>query len=125
MNVQETNLKAVEQWIDNYNNDTDRMATESYAPDYVAQAMGLATIEGVDNLKKLEDVVTAAAPDRVGKIVKAHSAGDTVIVEATLTYTNSEGEKIETPWCAVLSFRDGKIISDHTYLDKTLWPGLG
>ena len=124
MSQEAENLKAVESWMSNYNNDTDRMATESYAPDFVANAMGLATIEGTDNLIRLEDAVTAAAPDRIMRIEHTHPSGDTVIVEAVLTYTGADGDKVETPFCAILTFRDGKIVTDHTYLDKTLWPGL-
>lgn len=124
MGQEERNLKVVEDWIGLYNTDTTRMAREIYAPDFVVHAMGLATVEGTDNLIRLEDAVNAAAPDRIGRIERARASGDTVTVEAVLTYSGTNGEKIETPFCAILTFRDGKIITDRTYLDRTLWPGL-
>lgn len=124
MSQEEQNLKAVENWIHYYNTDPHRMATEIYAPDFTVHAMGLTTIKGADTLIKLEDAVSAAAPDRVGRIERAHASGDTVTVEAVLTYTGDDGNKVETPFCAILTFRDGKIVTDRTYLDRTLWPGL-
>jgi len=36
----------------------------------------------------------------------------------------ASGRSIEAPFCAVLTFRDGLIVSDHTYLDPRSWPGM-
>ena len=124
MSVEETNLAAVRQWMDNYNNDPHRMVRESYTEDCTAEAMGLLLIEGRKQFLEVEDAVMEVAPGRRARIVHMHSAGDTVIVEAILNYTKDGGEEIETPWCAVLTLKDGKIVTDRTYLDRTLWPGL-
>jgi ketosteroid isomerase-like protein len=67
--------------------------------------------------------VVAAAPRRRTRIERAMASGDTVVVEALL-FDPDQGEDWQLPWCAVLRFRDGKIVSDHTYLDPARWPGF-
>jgi hypothetical protein len=49
--------------------------------------------------------------------------GDVVIVEAALRDPD-RGADWETPFCAVLTFRDGLIVNDRSYLDLRRWPGI-
>jgi ketosteroid isomerase-like protein len=68
--------------------------------------------------------VLRAAPKRRMRVDRTHVVGNVVVVEAVLIDPD-KGPGWQTPFCAVLTFRDGKIITDRTYLDFTKWPGLG
>lgn len=126
MNEEERNLEAAKRWAHLYNTDVHRMVDESYAKEAEVHAMGLLTIrENPDYLHSVEEAVLKAAPDRQARIERTIAKGDTVVVEAVLFGTDKNtGKTWETPWCALLTFKDGKIITDHTYLDQTKWPGI-
>ena len=47
---------------------------------------------------------------------------DTAIVEAVVL--DSARPDYFSPWCAILTFRNGKIVQDRTYLDPARWPGI-
>lgn len=123
MTEEERNLRAVEVWAKLYNDDVHRMVDESYAEDFEVQVLGLLTMRKRETFHRAEEAVLVAAPRRRARIERSIAAGDTVVVEATLVDPD-RGEDWQTPWCAVLRFRDGKIVSDHTYLDHTKWPGF-
>jgi len=124
MSQEEQNLQTVQNWMNLYNTDPTRMVTDCYTPDCVVECMGLLTINGRDEFIKIEEDVLAAVPDRTFRIDHSHAVGDKVIAEAVLTFTGSAGEKVDSHFCAVLTFKDGKIATDRTYLDQTNWPGL-
>ncbi len=124
MSQEEQNLEAVEKWKNLFNTDLSAMVSDSYTRDCVVHYMGLSTVEGSDAFLKVEQEVIAAIPDRAFRIDHTHATGDMVIVEAILTFTNADGEYIETPFCGVLTFKDGKIATDRTYLDYGKIPGL-
>ena len=46
-----------------------------------------------------------------------------VVVEAVLVDAD-KGADWKIPFCAVLTFTDGKIVSDQTYADFSKWPGM-
>jgi limonene-1,2-epoxide hydrolase len=124
MTQEEQNLQAVEIWMNLFNTDLPRMVSESYTPDCVVQYMGLITVEGKDDFLKVESDVMAVIPDRTFRIDNTYAIGDNVIVEAVLMFTDPNGEKVESPFCAVHTFKDGKIAIDRTYLDFAKIPGL-
>ncbi len=125
MTEEDRNLEAVKRWAHLYNTDVHRMVDESYSTKAEVHAMGLLVIKDPDTFHGAEAAVLKAAPDRQARIERTIAKGNTVVVEAVLFGTDKNTEKTwETPWCAILTFKDGKIISDHTYLDQTKWPGL-
>jgi limonene-1,2-epoxide hydrolase len=118
-------LKLAERWGEYYNDDCARMVRDCYAPDCQVYPMGLGVpvIEGQDGLQTVEDIVSAAAPRRRLIIERKHASGDAVVVEATLVDPD-QGEDWELPFVAVLTTKDGRIITDRTYADWRHWPGL-
>jgi ketosteroid isomerase-like protein len=121
--LEERNLEVVKRWAETYNNDVDLMVSECYAENCSAASMlGGSKIEGHSPFRKLERRVLKAAPKRKIRLEHTHAAGDVVVVEATLLDPD-QGDAWQSPFCAVLTFKDGKIVEDRTYLDETRWPG--
>ena len=112
-------LALVEQWAEAFNNDVDRLIDELYAPDCTFLGVEL----GPERLRKFERRVLAAAPRRTARIERAHTAGDVVTVEGTLLDPD-RGDDWHLPFCAVLTWREGKVVSDNTYADMSQWPGV-
>lgn len=124
MSLEEQNLQAVENWMNLFNTDLPRMVSECYTPDCVVEYMGLATVEGRDAFLKVEADAMAVMPDRTFRIDHSYAVGNNVIVEAVLMFSDASGEKVESPYCAILTLEDGKIAIDRTYLDLAKIPGL-
>jgi ketosteroid isomerase-like protein len=120
---EERNLEAVKRWAELYNDDVHRMVDESYAETFEVDVRGQFVMHRRETFHRAEQAVLVAAPRRRARIERAVAAGDTVVVEAMLLDPD-KGEDWQSPWCAVLRFRDGKIVSDHTYLDAAHWPGF-
>jgi ketosteroid isomerase-like protein len=117
------NLEIAKHWAETYNNDVERMVSECYAENCSAASMlSGAKIQGHSPFLKLERRVLKAAPRRKIRLDHIHATGDVVVVEATL-FDPDQGDAWQSPFCAVLTFKDGKIIEDRTYLDETRWPG--
>jgi ketosteroid isomerase-like protein len=123
MSEEERNLEAVGRWAELYNDDVHRMVDESYAESFEVDVRGQFVMHRRETFHRAEETVLAAVPRRRMRIVRAIADGDTVVVEAVLVDPD-KGEDWQPPWCAVLRFRDGKIVSDHTYLDAARWPGF-
>jgi ketosteroid isomerase-like protein len=125
MGQEQRNLEVVARWRDFYNTDVGRMVEECYAEDAEISVMGVVSFRGRATLHKAEAAVLTAAPDRSFEITRTVASGNVVAVEAVLRATDqASGRPVEAPFCAVLTFRDGLIISDHTYLDPRSWPGM-
>ena len=113
----------VARWARCYNDDVRRMVEECYAPDCRVHAMGLSVIEGQRGLQKVEDAVLAKAPRRRAEVKTVHVAGTVATVECDLLDPD-QGADWRLPFVAILSVRDGRVVSDHTYADWSRWPGL-
>lgn len=115
-------LKVIEHWQDTYNNDVEKMILDCYAPDADVYFTG-ASAHGHAQFIRLEKAIVGAAPGRRMRIDRVLFAGDdTAIVEAVVL--DSARPDYFSPWCAILTFRDGKIVHDRTYLDPARWPGI-
>jgi limonene-1,2-epoxide hydrolase len=57
------------------------------------------------------------------RVDRAHAVGNVVVVEVVLLNPD-QGPDWQLPFCAVLTCRDGKIVTDRSYADWTQWPGL-
>lgn len=123
MGNEQANLALVERWRDYYNDDVARMASECYATDCTVYPMGVGAIEGQSALDQIERIVLAKAPRRRMRVERCHASGDVVCVEATLLDPD-QGEDWVLPFVAVLTIRDGRIVTDRTYADWSRWPGL-
>ena len=118
------NLEVVKLWAETYNNDVDRMVNECYAENCKVSSMfGGAIIEGRPRFLKLEQRVVKVAPRRNIRLERTHAVGNVVVVEATL-FDPDQGDEWQSPFCAILTFKDGRIVEDRTYLDDTRWPGF-
>jgi ketosteroid isomerase-like protein len=113
------NLALVEQWAETFNTDVEKMISDLYAPDCLFSGMQL----GPEKLLRFERRVLAAAPKRAIRIARTHAVGDVVAVEGVLVDPD-QGAEWELPFCAVLTWRDGKVVSDNTYADMSRWPGM-
>ena len=122
--LEKRNLEVVKLWAETYNNDVDRMVNECYAENCKVSSMfGGAIIEGRPRFLKLEQRVVKVAPRRNIRLERTHAVGNVVVVEATL-FDPDQGDEWQSPFCAILTFKDGRIVEDRTYLDDTRWPGF-
>jgi SnoaL-like domain len=115
----ERNLALVEQWVETFNSDVERMITELYAPDCLFSGVEF----GPDRLRRFENRVLAAAPHRSIRVEQTHAVGDVVTVEGVLLDPD-RGADWALPFCAVLTWRDDKVVRDNTYTDMSRWPGM-
>src|ERR1700687_4691333 len=122
--VEKRNLEVVKHWAETYNHNVERMVSECYAENCsVASMFGGAKIEGRPRFLKLEQRVVKVAPRRKIRLERTHAAGDVVVVEATL-FDPDQGDEWQSPFCAILTFKDGRIVEDRTYLDDNRVPGF-
>ncbi len=106
------NLDAVKRWEETYNHDVEKMVDEVYAADceVVDMHRGL-TLRGREALRTLERQISAAAPGRRLRIVKAVASGDTVALECEGIFPTGT-----FPAVVFLVFDErGQVKLDHTY----------
>ncbi|MBK5233253.1 MAG: nuclear transport factor 2 family protein [Thermoleophilia bacterium] len=115
------NLEAVERWGDLYNNDVHTMVSECYSPDYVVEIKGIMSYRGLETFHVLESAALDVAPNRRAESERIMAQGDRVIIQGFLLDPD-EGPDWRTPFCTVLTFVDGLIVHDETYIDITSWP---
>src|SRR5262245_24917116 len=120
---EQRNLRVAAQYEELYNTDIERFVRECYTTDCEVYAMGIVTIRGHEQFVKAEQSVIRAAPKRRMRVDRTHVAGAVVTVEAVLLNPD-RGPDWQLPFCAVLTCRDGKIVTDRTYADYKDWPGL-
>jgi len=111
--------------MDLYNTDVHRMIDDIYAPEFAVVCPGLLEITDRKHFHEAEAVVLKACPDRRFRIENSLVIGDQVVVECVLSGTDqASGQKWESPWCAILTIRNGKVALDRSYVDHTRWPGF-
>lgn len=120
---EQRNVKVAQMYEELYNSNVERFVRECYTSDCVVYAMGGGTIEGHDQFVHIEKTVLKAAPKRKMRVDRMSATGNVVTVEAVLLNPDA-GPDWQIPFCAVLTCRDGKILTDRTYCDYTEWPGL-
>lgn len=121
---QEKNLALVEQWRDSYNNADDggQFVVDCYAPDATVLFTG-AYAQGHEQFVRLERAIKNAAPGRSMRVDRIRFIGDDVVVVEAVVLDSTRPEFF-SPWIALLTIRDGKIVEDRTYLDPAHWPGI-
>ena len=115
------NLAAVERWGDLYNDDVHTMVTECYHPDFVVEIKGIMTYRGYETFHALESGALEVAPRRRAESERITPIGDRVLIQGFLTDPDM-GAEWRTPFCTILTFEEGKIVRDETYMDLTSWP---
>jgi hypothetical protein len=115
----ERNLALAEQWAQAFNSDVEKLINELYSPDCLFSGVQF----GHEKLLRFERRVPAAAPNRTIRVDRKHAVGDVVTVEAVLVDPD-RGADWKLPFCAVLTWRDGKVVSDNTYAELSRWPGM-
>ncbi|MFF7454715.1 nuclear transport factor 2 family protein [Kitasatospora sp. NPDC008115] len=119
------NLALTDLWIELYNTDVHRLINELYEDGATLLLPGFLETTDKAELHRAESYILTKAPDRRARILRSIAKDDTVTVECVLSGSDPEdGRPWETYWCAVLRFRDGRVISDHSYVDTVKWPGL-
>ena len=124
------NLSATHRWVELYNgDDMHEFVHETYHPEMNVTLFDGTVFNGTDvsvNSQQMliaaEEVIYAACPGRRLVIERAIPAGHTVTVESILI--DVARPEFRLAWCAVLTFSEGKIISDHSYLNHREWPAL-
>jgi ketosteroid isomerase-like protein len=107
-----TNLEAAKRWLKLWNEAADDMVDKCYAEDCVVEAMLSGHIlRGREELRALEHQMLAATPDRRMEINRYIVSGPIVVVEVTVVGL----APVPIKSCAVITFRDGLIVSDHSY----------
>lgn len=114
-----TNLAQVKRWEELFNGDLESLVHDLYAPDAMLNGM----VMGPEKLLRFERRVLQAAPRRTMRTERTHAVGDVVVVEGTLLDPD-QGDDWTLPFCAVLTFAEGKVVRDDTYTDFSRWPGM-
>lgn len=130
---EKANLKTVDLLVDLFNaGDIEGFVRETYHPDYRMLVLdgtewngrrkdGFNIFQGYEPFIAMESFIRDAKPTRRFHLNRAIAAGNVVTVQMSLT--DAVDPDYELPWCSVYTFRDGKIIADHAYLNHHDWPG--
>jgi hypothetical protein len=114
--------------------DMEAFVREAYAPTFhVLNLDGSSWTAGRPNRQNLlddagmfiraETFIKAKAPGRRMVFRRVVPSGNVVTVEATIVDDADAGWELS--WCGIYTFDDeGRIVSDHTYLNRTDWPGI-
>ena len=130
------NMDAMERFRELYNGeDMERFVREAYAAAFhVLNLDGSGWTAGgayAQNLLihaepfiRAETIIKAKAPGRRMAYRRLIPAGNVVTVEASIVDDSRPGWELS--WCGIYTFdNEGRIVSDHTYLNRMDWPGLG
>lgn len=132
---EQRNLAKLERWRDLYNgDDMDAFVREAYAPRFRVVNLdgsgwtgnsthGLNILERADVFIRAEEFIKRVAPGRRIRFNRVIPAGNVITLEASLVDDDRPGWELS--WCGVYTFDDeGRIVSDHTYLNRGDWPGI-
>ena len=132
---EQRNLAAMERFRELYNGeDMERFVREAYAPSFhVLNLDGSSWTAGGANRQNLLDdpdtfiraevFIKAKAPGRRMAYRRVIPSGNVVTLEASIVDESRPGWELS--WCGIYTFDDeGRIISDHSYLNRNDWPGI-
>jgi ketosteroid isomerase-like protein len=118
----EANVALVRRYEETYNTDVERFVTDCYSLDCVVNG---GAIRGHEQFLRVEKRVLRTAPRRRMRVERIHPSGDEVVVVEGMILDPEQGEEWKLPFCAVLTCRNGRIVSDWTYAEFAKWPGIG
>lgn len=127
---EQANLATMRRWNELYDrDDMDAFVAETYHPDSNLTLFDGVTFDGSEvsldshpPFVEVEKLIKSVAPGRRIVIERAIPAGNTVTIEALLV--DDDKPDFRLAWCGIYTFRDGLIVSDHSYLNHREWPGL-
>lgn len=132
---EQRNLEALERWRDLFNgDDMERFVREAYAPDFRvvnfdgASWTGNSThrqniLDTAETFIRAEAFIKRVAPARTIRFNRVIPSGNVITLEASLLDGDRPGWELS--WCGVYTFDDeGRIVSDHSYLNRSDWPGI-
>jgi hypothetical protein len=129
------NVAKLERWRDLYNgDDMEAFVREAYAPTFRVVNLDGSSWTGNSTHRenilsdaglfiRAEEFIKRAAPGRRIRFNRLIPAGNVITMEASLVDEDRPGWELS--WCGVYTFDDdGRIVSDHTYLNRRDWPGI-
>ena len=128
------NVARLERWRDLYNGEDMAAFVGTYAPDFRVMNYdgsswtGNSThrqnvIDRAETFVRVEEFIKRVAPGRRMRFNRVIPAGNVVTIEVSLLDDDRPGW--ELAWCGIYTFDDeGRIVSDHTYLNHRDWPGI-
>lgn len=132
---EQRNVAAMERFRELYNGeDMERFVREAYAPSFhVLNLDGSSWTAGGANRQNLLDdpdgfiraevFIKAKAPGRRMVYRRVIPSGNVVTLEASIVDEARPGWELS--WCGIYTFDgEGRIISDHSYLNRNDWPGI-
>ena len=132
---EQRNVAAMERFRDLYNGeDMERFVREAYAPTFhVLNLDGSSWTAGGANRQNLlrdqelfiraEVFIKSKAPGRRMEYRRVIPSGNIVTLEASIVDEAQPGWELS--WCGIYTFdAEGRIISDHSYLNRHDWPGI-
>ena len=132
---EQRNVAAMERFRELYNGeDMERFVREAYAPTFhVLNLDGSSWTAGRANRQNLlsnsdmfiraEVFIKAKAPGRRMVYRRLIPSGNVVTLEASIVDESRPGWELS--WCGIYTFDgEGRIISDHSYLNRKDWPGI-
>ncbi len=115
-------LELVERWRDTYNDNVKDFVLLCYAPELHVRFPG-GEARGYDQYLKIEEAVVGACPGRRLRLDRVRFSGeDTAIVEGV--GLDDARPDYTSPFCCILTARDGRFVQEHAYLNPNDWPGL-
>lgn len=132
---EERNVAAMERFRELYNGeDMKRFVDEAYATSFhvlnldgSSWTAGRPTRQNLvtdsDTFLRAEVFIKTKAPGRRMVYRRVIPSGNVVTLEASIVDESRPGWELS--WCGIYTFDgDGRIISDHSYLNRRDWPGI-
>ena len=121
--AQRAMLEVVQRWHDQYNSeDVDGFVINNYARDASVWFTG-ASAHGHDQFLSVERGVKRGCPGRHMRIDHLHFLDDRRVIVEAVVLDHARPDFL-SPWLAILTIEDGKVVEDRTYLDPVNWPGI-
>lgn len=115
-------LDVVRRYEHSYNTDVEKLVREVYAQDVDLYMTG-GEIHGQERFLAVEKAILAAAPLRRMRVDRTRICSpDSVLIEAVIL--DDARPDFFSPFCAIFTIRNGKIVEDRSYLDPSAWPGI-
>lgn len=121
--AQRAMLDVIQRWHDLYNSDdVDAFVLQTYAKDANVWFTG-ASAHGHDQFLSVERGVKRGCPGRHMRIDHIHFLDDQRAVVEAVVLDHARPD-FSSPWIAILTIENGKVVNDRTYLDPANWPGI-
>ena len=132
---EQRNVEAIARFRELYNgDDMERFVRECYANTFhvlnldgsswtASKPTRQNLLDNVNTFVGAEVFVKAHAPGRRMTFRRVIPSGNVVTVEASIVDDSRPGWELS--WCGIYTFdTEGRIVSDHSYLNRHDWPGI-